>query len=757
MQIVFKPAIGEKITVPISDCCDEQDTVILRFTATLGHQEYQQAVEGSLKVQLFSDVPSPKPEGWKAHNFEIEAALPDGTSEVARDDTRSTFIGLAEPDDQGGVHQRQLVCYVPVLVRNVRNFSFTYRIQYASGNIRWLGSYGKDGSVVIVRGGLKGLDLGQGWTDSGRVYALDATTAPVSIASFSNITDYSIWAFPRDPYDFESLEGDAELLLAIPREFGLYSAQPSYVIHASPGATMHIDSAGSLMAYGTGNVTIHACYDLSRLQSLLHLRPLQRRGQVQLQVMHENTINYLMISSHKTKTPVKIVLIPIGLQVEETLVNVGVAGLAELLGEEDLAQVAIFSPKLSDARLIQAPFTDHAVTFVVPRTGGEFILSPAHDFGTSAPGESSKGADCKISFLTPYDSISRAFEGQVTLPTPPPSPQVIPKPRNNRSQVSFAHVDEVIPQTAPKLDDPPQQTLRRRAREDNSTSSSSSSGSTPSPYRPVEGLKRGIFHGWLFIWVRYIILFFKILFRIRDKTALTVEAQIEDDIREEEDEGIEVEENSYDSDGDHARRVKLDADLRSEVIRRRLEEDPSVIPSDDRHATVTLNPQTEDVNPATIDDAKKPLIPEGKSEETDTTDTPNTSSMPNGSVQVLYAKVASPSSSPFSTTIGKNVDAAFILFVLEDAPPGGSQGEVPLSSLGKVLTVDGNIPEHLEVARLSEGTSRHEKIKDKGSIDETRWLSYLVRFSIPLRDGHAEEDTIAVDGDLRVVKIAQTA
>lgn len=220
VDIAFTPALGEAIQVPISDCCDELDTVAVRFAAVLGYREYQQVLEGHLKVQVWSDIASPDVQGWRAHDFHVVIGSGGATAsheeEVAVPATSSSGtqvapVRLTSPvpplssavlsssssssDDAGS---QRLEASIPVSVRNARNFSFTYRAVYASGDVKWLGTYGHNGYAEVVRENLRGLNLSKGWSEAGRIFTLDgSSSSPVTIAAFENIEEYDVWAFPR--------------------------------------------------------------------------------------------------------------------------------------------------------------------------------------------------------------------------------------------------------------------------------------------------------------------------------------------------------------------------------------------------------------------------------------------------------------------------------------------------------------------------------------------------------------------------------
>ncbi|KAH6917562.1 hypothetical protein BKA70DRAFT_338621 [Coprinopsis sp. MPI-PUGE-AT-0042] len=711
VDIAFTPALGEAIQVPISDCCDELDTVAVRFAAVLGYQEYRQVVDGHFKVQVWSDIASPDVQGWRAHDFEL-AVGSDGSSATAVPATSTSGTKVVRltggPSSSGGQSDQRplrdsgktqrLEASIPVSVRNARNFSFTYRIVYASGDIKWLGTYGHNGYAEVVRENLKGLNLSKGWSEAGRLFTLDGSEgSPVTIAAFENVEEYDVWAFPRGLSSLEpSSASDTEVLLAIPREFGVYTRNPSYVIHASPGAVMHLDtsaSLGTLQAYGSGNIMVHACYDLSRLQSLLHLRPLESGGRVELKVLREEdqSAKCLVVSSSSSgrgKAPVKVVLIPVAQKEDEVEVQVNVETFFQGLGSTD--RVALVAGNTTDVRFFQAPFEEQTCTFVVPKHGGEFILSPVHDF--SAEKDSSLDA-CQISFLTPHSDVTQALEGPVSLPTPPPSPQIqtVKKP-----QVSFAKQAELIPSTPPTPHEPqqadtPARELRRRRQasstpaippstSDESTISTDSNAESPAkPSTEASSRPTNIFALlYYFAWIRYLVVLLRFVLsgglgawqqqkKETKAIAYVPEKRVLQDFSQEEEENV-----SESSSSDEEQQEQE---------------------------------QTEGVQEI---HAPKPSLASQNTRSTK-------------AIRVLYADLCLPSPSPFVLAPAKHETSLILSVQSQDSSL--NKEATSMSSLHKVLTVNGEVPADLQVTSLTQAGS---------SVD------YLVRFSLPLSaDGGA--------------------
>lgn len=532
-----------------------------------------------------------------------------------------------------------------------------------------------------------------------------------------------------DPSD----DDDAELLLAIPRAFGVYTRNPSYVIHASPGAIVHLNGkSGSLQAHGTGNIMVHACYDLSRLQSLLHLRPLDAGGRVEVKVQPEDgeSAKCLVVSSSssvgRAKAPVKVVLIPIGqTRDDEVQVRVGMGGLIRGLGPSD--QVALVAGKADDVRFLQTS-SDDSYTFVVPKHGGEFLLSPIYDFHSSQKTDDSTD-ECRISFLTPHSDVTYAQEGLIALPTPPPSPHI---PMLKR-QVSFAKKAEVIPSTPPSSHTPqqdsqagalPARELRRRHQASStiaaaispSTSDESALSSTAEPEsRPTTSKKESQSKQSmdprprpqvanlfalisLFAWIRTLL----ILVRFVVGMGLRRQQQ-KKEVR-----AIENVEEKH-----------VLQDFSQEEVHEEEEEAEGNEPSSSSVSSESISELSDVEEPMQEIHAPKPSFPS----------TQNTTSRGGKPIRVLYADLCLPSPSPFATSSVLKSEASLILSVKGTERTGTSSS---MSSLGKILTVNGEVPADLDVTPLfvKNGTEEGHAIGP--------FASYLVRFSLPLSNGAAD-------------------
>ncbi|KAG5352045.1 hypothetical protein C0989_004037 [Termitomyces sp. Mn162] len=137
MHIVFNPALSEINHVSIDD-----PPTLLNFTATLSVSDYQELKKDGGRVQLWSDIPyerAPAPYSeWTPCDFGLNATNLSSLQEIS--------LSLVDHESSPGTAVLSLQLLVPLC--DQRRFSYTYRILYPSGEIRWLGEFGQNGTLV---------------------------------------------------------------------------------------------------------------------------------------------------------------------------------------------------------------------------------------------------------------------------------------------------------------------------------------------------------------------------------------------------------------------------------------------------------------------------------------------------------------------------------------------------------------------------------------------------------------------------------
>jgi len=148
MPVSFVPALGDAVHIrlpPWYSCVGTQ-TVHLQFTAFLDDEEFQN-FENGMKVQVWSNFASDgrrnDHEGWGAMDFELDPQGSLSFGPLSADGSRED--GVKESEFR---HRLSLNFSVPFSASG-NELSFTYRLLFPTGEERWLGSYGQNGTVYL--------------------------------------------------------------------------------------------------------------------------------------------------------------------------------------------------------------------------------------------------------------------------------------------------------------------------------------------------------------------------------------------------------------------------------------------------------------------------------------------------------------------------------------------------------------------------------------------------------------------------------
>ncbi|KIY71118.1 hypothetical protein CYLTODRAFT_487488 [Cylindrobasidium torrendii FP15055 ss-10] len=134
MAISFSPVLDEVVRLPVPL---DATSIRLSFTAVMFVYEYRQFDRQGAQLQLWSDIDG----SWGELDFEA----PD----------------IDENPSSHGDDFEQVVLRLTVdasLKPRTRTFSFTYRILYPTGEVRWMGQADKNGAFLIRRSKFKGQD-----------------------------------------------------------------------------------------------------------------------------------------------------------------------------------------------------------------------------------------------------------------------------------------------------------------------------------------------------------------------------------------------------------------------------------------------------------------------------------------------------------------------------------------------------------------------------------------------------------------------
>ncbi|KAG6910593.1 hypothetical protein DXG01_009544 [Tephrocybe rancida] len=421
MRISFDPALPGTIHVPVNS-----SSAILNFTATLSAPDYNELEKDGGRLQLWSNFPSEDAptayDGWASRDFEDEARnrKPLGsTYEIP------LLLGGGDIDDTP-LSTLTLNILVPLSNNQQTRFSFTYRILYPSGEIRWLGEFGQNGTAVFEYTTTEtALGLVAGWTRKDGVYtwsrADEANQAETTVLRLTRPHDYGVWT-PCSPC--------SPFLAFITRQKNRrISVPPEYLLCASPHATLRFQSDETLVVSGTGSLMLCALPHRQAELDLLKDAILEHcsSGRVAVTAIGEGS-THLLVS---TKSTVPVEGIVVGIPTRNTLLSVPTETLRALLPAETTSSpLSLLVPQAGEVHLI----TDSpSVTFTTPQ--GPFVLSSAFNITTKV----------YISIMSPYMSATLVEVMAGVLPTPPPSPELVPRLVLMPDHHSSSNLSEHVP------------------------------------------------------------------------------------------------------------------------------------------------------------------------------------------------------------------------------------------------------------------------------------------------------------------------
>lgn len=201
MSIIFAPSLGDNIQLTVPSI---QDTITLRFTAQLSAHLHTQLKHDRGRLQLWSDLPSlarASDGNWRELDFQDGIKVDDlphpNVVKMSLTASANTLHTTTE-------HFLVLQVAIPTPIRSQQvQYSFTYRLVYPSGEVKWLGLFGQNGTLVLTRAHdsdplTETLSLLDGWKsaigNTREYYASGSESTPVEIARFAPM-DYRVWAF----------------------------------------------------------------------------------------------------------------------------------------------------------------------------------------------------------------------------------------------------------------------------------------------------------------------------------------------------------------------------------------------------------------------------------------------------------------------------------------------------------------------------------------------------------------------------------
>ena len=165
MQLTFTPALGEETVLkvaPVASGRPASQSVLFKVTFEDRDALLKARTDG-VKVEVWSDIPV------DGRSYGEWGALPFselGTTSVPQGAPSFSLTSDAkEGDDASQENSLYVHIRAPFHEHIGAHFHFTYRLVFPTGEIKWLGEFGRNGELVIEQG-LPGVDLREGWNIS---------------------------------------------------------------------------------------------------------------------------------------------------------------------------------------------------------------------------------------------------------------------------------------------------------------------------------------------------------------------------------------------------------------------------------------------------------------------------------------------------------------------------------------------------------------------------------------------------------------
>ncbi|KAJ6519481.1 hypothetical protein C8R45DRAFT_886016 [Mycena sanguinolenta] len=419
MHIAFSPPLGE--TVHVSAGRTRKPTAQLHFTATLADSE--QIASGHVKLQVWSDIP-----GNGRHAGEWGET--EFTPVHSVNESKNVF-SLQSVDGQ--LESSLTLDFSVPTSSHKQRFAFTYRIVYSNGDIKWLGDYGHNGTLVLDWTDTDPIILDEHWAptpgnDSCRRESTGRAVQDLQVARVARPADYI--AYPAGENSFFS-HTDSSLIVLVPRLTPhAVIVPPTLVFGATPSGSISFTPAGTITMSGTSSLSLVACESPEEVE----LAVSNVINQCSSPRVVSHTPGVLVVASAADKYPVEVAVVPIASRTPVVRSDLSLRSLSAVVSEK--GPFFMFSSLHRAARFIEDE-SDESITVTAGRSGGQFVASPAH---TVIHGED----QWQIGLMSSHSPLSAHAEG---LPTPPPSPRLRPLPNrvSESPDPSFLNLAAPIP------------------------------------------------------------------------------------------------------------------------------------------------------------------------------------------------------------------------------------------------------------------------------------------------------------------------
>ncbi|KAL1740758.1 hypothetical protein HDZ31DRAFT_85255 [Schizophyllum fasciatum] len=409
MRIAFNPALGTTTRVAVPSLDGEAH---MRLLAVLDKKEYIELKKAGAIVQAWSDMPGGgRCAGqWGELDFvEIDAGL------AGDDEGALSLAPLDEPPAAASTqHTLALPLVVPLAGRAVE-FAFTYRLLYPSGQVHWLGQFGKNGRLVVEREP-PAVDLEGPWEGDAGAGVLDRTggeDAGLVIARLRRQNKYEVCGIGGRP----GVVGSPTLVLLPKKGSSASLTRPHPLVFSTiphDASLVYDETSGTIQLYGKAVVRVDAGVPPSHTNEASPEVP----GFAVVWAKHSDLVQGVLV-------PVPGMLSQAARTLDLALAPFGI--------KEGMRYV-VHCPLSGQTQVALACSMDPSVKLTVPPSGGSFAIAPLRTLGPPV----------EASILVPHVAMADS-----ALPTPPPSPPQPLAPLPSLAQVVAEAPPPAISNDAP--------------------------------------------------------------------------------------------------------------------------------------------------------------------------------------------------------------------------------------------------------------------------------------------------------------------
>ncbi|EIW64522.1 uncharacterized protein TRAVEDRAFT_55431 [Trametes versicolor FP-101664 SS1] len=457
MQLTFSPALGEQTflkAAPLASGRSAAPQSIL-FRATFDSREsFLKAQADGVRVELWSDVPA---EGrsrgqWGASQFKT---LEPGNAQA--EETPTFLPRAAEEED---LPENTLFVHLRVPLGNYidARFWFTYRLVHPSGEIQWLGEFGRNGELVVEKG-LPGVDLREGWN-----IAEDGTYRTHAFPGervLGHLTDPEAWvcwswspsSLPTFTHVRDGCEGLAMVLS--PQSYAREPSVPRPLVFvASHSTTLKITEQGKIILHSSSPFARVSFSVLEHSRDLLKGVAALCNGDVSA---FDDDSAVIACRPPDAELPLHLIVLPMSDKLgEHSVMSLRSRDLPKETAEWD--GLVLSSADLRSVQIVHGSLARKDHLALLGSSGCELIVAPIHNVPVN-------GHVAHVALLTPYKDAAVRVDGPVahTLPTPPPSPPLsdTPTPVGEASQ---SKTPSPVPPASPRVSQGRRNEAARRRR-----------------------------------------------------------------------------------------------------------------------------------------------------------------------------------------------------------------------------------------------------------------------------------------------------